>query len=287
MNRPKSSLQLRQEAEKRRAIFMIFAALLAAACVLWASVNFASPELSAETGCPIDNHSAPEAHTVILIDQTDALPADELRYVRQVIYNEYHWLPLAGRLTIRNIDAQIDQAQDVVTICRMPDEGEVNEIVANKDAVRQDFEAMAGAQLNAFLGVMATAEPQSRSPIIEAVLAVGGRTDFQKDVKARRMVVISDMIQNSDLSSHYGYSLPDGTVDSDDFNALGLKDVDVRVQYIKRRGAVMQGRKHMEFWRAFFNSRKVKSVGIGHDLGLRENADRKVWYQSSQLDKTK
>jgi hypothetical protein len=222
-----------------------------------------------------------------LIDQTDALPADELRYVRQVIYNEYHWLPLAGRLTIRNIDAQVDQAQDVVTICRMSDEGEVNEIVANKDAVRQDFEAMAGAQLDAFLKSMATAKPQSQSPIIEAVRAVGVRTDFQKDVKARRMVVISDMIQNSNLSSHYGYFLPDGTVGSDDFNALGLVNVDVRVQYIKRRGAAMQGRKHIEFWRSFFDSRQVKSVEIGHDLGLGEATGRKIWYQSDLMVKPK
>lgn len=287
MNRPKSPLQLRQETEKRRAITMIIAALVAAAFVFWASVNFASPELSTETGCPIDNHLAPEAHTIILIDQTDALPADELKYARQVIYNEYHWLPLAGRLTIRNIDGQIDQAQDVVTVCRMSDEGEVNEIVANKDAVRQDFDAMAGAKLNAFLENMAIAKPQSRSPIIEAVFAVGGRTDFQKDVKARRMVVLSDMIQNSDLSSHYGTSLPDGTVGADDFNALGLKDVDVRIQYIRRRGASMQGRKHIEFWRSFFDSRQVKSVEIGHELALGEAADRKIWYQSNQPEKAK
>ncbi|HEY0027215.1 MAG TPA: hypothetical protein VGC35_05045 [Allosphingosinicella sp.] len=260
---------------------LIAAALGTVAVLVTVGVATAEPRRDTITGCNMESNAAPPAHTLILIDQTDALPQDELEYARRLIFNEYYWLPVDGLLTIRNIRAQSAKAVDIA-VCRMPGSHEVNPFTTTPEAVEKDFKRSAGAQLDQFLSDMARAPSEDRSPILEAVAAAARRPDFGEDISKRRLVMLSDMIQNSDAYSHYGrrsLELPPAAARRFDPDLTG---VEVRIHYVERPESSVQGEDHQGFWQEYFDERGASKPAVGHTLGLGEARTRKIWYAPAQ-----
>lgn len=154
------------------------------------------------TGCPISSVS-PDAHTVILVDETDQLSRVDLRYAEELIQTEYSWLPVGGRLTVRTIVSDDAVGEDIV-VCRLDDGSSVLGIAKTAKKVKRDYELIAGKRLTELLAKLQTAPEQTSSPILESIRDTFDQSDFSSSVGARRLVVLSDMAQHSDLSSHYG-----------------------------------------------------------------------------------
>ena len=96
------------------------------------------------------------------------------------------------------------------------------------------------------------------SPIIETVRYVRNKefpraADMATEDKRRRhtIFVISDLLQNSELLSHYdGLPTVDGLPQS---LALNLSGIDIGVRYLRsRRDAHLQSGEHFAWWRKFF-----------------------------------
>jgi hypothetical protein len=229
-----------------------------------------------KTGCPM-NHKAPAAHSVVLVDETDALSRDELAYAKAVILNEYYWLPIGGRMTVRNIIAEPDLAEDIV-VCRMDDGSKALGLASNPRMLRASFQKVAGARLDDLYTALRKAPLQKMSPIMEYVAATMDRPNFGSDVKDRRLVVISDMAQHSDLFSQYGHDRhPRPTDDAMEQLRRDLTDVHVRIHYVPRRSlAKLQGPAHRAFWIDYFKHMHADTA-LGHSLLIGEDPQRETW----------
>lgn len=261
--------------DRRKAILLagsVAFLIVAAAAVV---IIFKPPPVNPETGCPVRD-GAPPAHTILLIDETDSFTPAELRYARDLIRTEYAWLPPGGRLTVRNILADPDEDQEV-TICRMRDASSALGIMVNPEALQRTFERLAGAQLESLIDGLATAEPQSSSPILEAASAVMDRPDFGRGIANRRLVIESDFLQHSDLATQYGRGAPSLSEEAQDRLWRDMHGVHVRLHYIPRRSqANIQGRRHQAFWTDWFESMSADDVALGHDLLIGEEPDRPI-----------
>jgi len=233
------------------------------------------PKLDPSTGCP-PGQGAPPAHTLILVDETDSLTRQELGYARALIRTEYQWLPMGGRLTVRNIVADPNAAEEI-SVCRMSDGGDVLGIFKNPKKVKRDFQKTAGAKLDKLYADLAVAPPQDASPILEFLSQAMDRPDFGMGVPTRRLVVLSDFAQHSDLVSHYGPH-PNLTLGEDVRDELwrDMNDVEARLHYIPRRKlAQLQGARHRAFWTSHLRRMHANAL-IGHDLLLGEDRTREI-----------
>ena len=270
-----------QRSEHRRAWWIIGLATVVLVGVLSAAVMFQPAKLGAN-GCPLDNHRAPVAKTVIMIDQTDALPPTELAYVRRLVKNEYAWLPKQGALNIRLISGEAPDGVSALTACRMSDGSDALGIIDNPVAMHKDYERKVGAALNTFLDGMASQPEQAQSPILEAVTAAMNDPEFAPDIATRRLVIVSDMAQNTPAFTQYGRKRPATALPATAAGTFAAKftGTAVRVQYIRRPKLAWQGVAHQAFWRRYFTQRGASDVAIGHELALGEPSGRQIWYDA-------
>lgn len=263
--------------KKDRVGYTIMAASAAALALLGiTAATGRSAKVDKTTGCPLDHH-APVAHTVILIDETDQLNRDELAYAKALVLNEYHWLPLGGRLTVRNIVADPDQGEDIV-VCRMNDGSASSGLTSNPKMERAQFEKVAGARLNQLYASLSTAAPQDYSPLLESIAAAANRPNFGGDVAQRRLVILSDMAQHSEEFSQYGGKghLRPPPEAAEEFKP-DLKGVEVRIHYVQRHKLVgLQGTSHRNFWTGYLHHLGA-GVAIGHNLRIGEEPSRETW----------
>jgi hypothetical protein len=231
------------------------------------------------TGCPINNR-APAAHTVILVDETDRLGRADLRYARELIMTEYGWLPVGGRLTVRNIRSDPDQAEDIV-VCRMRDKSATGGLTSNSRQLKKQFDRTAGLRLNSLLADLETAPVETRSPIRESIAAVADRTDFSSATSIRRLIVLSDFAQHSGLDSDYDRRRRVLSAVALDELTRDFSEVEIRLHYIRRPSLNwLQGDAHRRSWETYLEDMGAH-VAVGHDLRLGETDDREVWINAA------
>lgn len=275
----------RAQARKRRDNrmgFIIFGIAGLVAISVVAGALLYGPAKAGPDGCPLGAHAAPPAKTIILVDQTDTLPKPELVYLRSLIINEYHWLPMNGVLAVRGIHPDMEETKDQIVVCRISDGSDSDGVFSTPQALKRDFDRKVGKRLDDFLGEIAATRPAPTSPIAEAVAATFGDTRFGSDIKARRLVVMSDMAQNTAVYTQYHRSdkarfiLPD-----EDDLAADMANTTVRIQYVRRRSIPFQGPRHIRFWKRYFEKMGAGDIAIGHALGIGESADRPIWHDTA------
>jgi hypothetical protein len=284
MARPRLSAAEERRKAKRREdmrgyaiIGACFAVLIAAGLLGWTVLQ--KPPLDPHTGCPVD-HRTLAAHTVILIDETDELSRDELRYAKSLIMTEYSWLPIGGRLTVRNIVEDPDLGEDIV-VCRMEDGSHSLGLVSNRRKLRQDFQRIVGARLEDLFTALRMAKPQKYSPILEYIAAVFDRPDFGKNIKERRVVLLSDMAQHSKLFSQYRRHRGGLPADTERELHRDMTGAHVRIHYIVRpKLRALQTEAHRRFWIEYLRGQGA-DVALGHELLIGEDPNRETWNDES------
>lgn len=256
--------------EDRRALLILGFSLLAiggAGALAWTS---RTPALDAATGCP-RGQILPEAHTVVLVDQTDALSPRQIDYARSLILLEYQRLPMGGRLTVRPIDADPESVARDFSRCRVRRGDEVSGVATNPDLIEAEFRRSVGDALNGYLEELETQAEAESSPIIETVDSVAESRDFGPSVEERRLVLLSDMAQHSEALDQY---VAAGAYPLEPARPLVPRNfggVEVRVHYLRRPSlAELQGPDHQRFWRSWFKAAGAE-VELGWGLQLAED----------------
>lgn len=266
----------RRRAEVRRAVIILGVA--GAVIVLMAVMLFLgrTPRLDVASGCPAGQITPPEA-TEVLIDQTDSLSARQIDYVKTLILAEYNRLTPAGKLVVRSIRA--DPADETeFARCRVRRGDEVSAITANPDMIEQSFRQTVGDALNSFMNSLRSVSTAPRSPILESIDAALDTPDFGSTVKGRRLVIVSDMAQNSAQDSMYkgpgsGLTLSDGAKDT---LARDMRGVVVRVHYVRRPELeAIQTPRQRAFWTDWFDAQGA-NVRLGWGLQLVDPRSHKV-----------
>lgn len=252
----------RKAQEDRRALLILGFSLLAiggAGALAWSA---RTPALETGSGCP-RGQIVPDVHTVVLVDQTDALTQRQVDYARSLILLEYQRLPAGGRLTVRPIDADPDSTARDFSRCRVRRGTEVSGLTTNPDVVEAEFRRTVGDALNGYLEDLETRPVAEASPIMETVETVAESRDFGPNVDRRRLVLLSDMAQHSGRVDQYAdrsFALDDA---SRDLLPRNFRGVEVRVHYVERPSlAALQGPEHERFWRSWF-----RTAGADAQLG--------------------
>lgn len=228
-----------------------------------------TPAVDRATGC-LSGRIAPDGHTLVLVDQTDALTPRQIIYVKSLILAEYEGLRTGDRLTVRALDADPNATGREWSRCRVRRGAEVSGVTNNPDLIEADFRRIVGDSLNGFLDALERQPQADASPILETVDSAFDAPDFGGNVGRRRLVIVSDLAQHSGVNDQYAddgdrFDVAQGTARALTRDMAG---VDVRLHYVRRPPLVrLQTPDHRRFWTDWFR-RQGADVEIGWGLQL-------------------
>jgi hypothetical protein len=213
------------------------------------------PETDDVTGCRTDREDP--AHTIVLVDQSDPFNATDLDWVRSLLDGEARGLERYGRLTlvVPNSASPYDPVQ-VFTGCSPGSAAEANPIFQNPKMIEQAWERKFHEPLmtRADEALADTVAPSS--PLMEAMYTLADRPDFQDHVPARRLILVSDLMQHSP-----GFSMYKNGADEDAWAAsdiadmrAGLDSVQVVARIVPRQQYALPLGDVKAFWRDWFEA---------------------------------
>lgn len=234
--KPKSSVG-KDRAKKIAYAQLAFAALVILGLV-WAvySVTRDRKALDPVTACPTSASSI----VVLLVDVTDPLTLAQ----RQDFLNQLERLrasvPRYGKLAIFQVDAASNELlRPVIERCNPGTAADVDEMTGNPAAVEEKYETLFKRPLDEAFGQLMSASGAERSPILESVQSVA-LTELKRpsvEGKPMRLIIASDLLQNTDRISFYGrVPAPQELLDSDAFRILrtDLKGIKVELWMLQR-----------------------------------------------------
>lgn len=211
------------------------------------------PGTDKETGCRLDRQDP--AHTIILVDQSDPFNATDLDWVRSLLDGEARAMPRYGRLTLAvpNSASPFDPVT-VYSVCSPGSADEANPIFQNPKMIAAAWEKKFHAPMidKADEALRDTVAPSS--PLMEAIYTIGDRPDFQDHVPARRLILVSDLMQHSKGFSMYRSGADAEKYAASDLAAMraGLDGVEVAARIVPRQQYVLPLEEVKLFWRDWF-----------------------------------
>lgn len=210
--------------------------------------------------CPVDGIQR-VGHTVILIDQSDVIEQGYFAYLEELIQDIKFKLNRGEKLSIYTISDSVNRLPTRIFALCSPGGGDtVNPLISTPAKARQVFRQKFQQPLKAMVRQLDPAKNSSKSPIMEALTFLQGTIDFQLQAGPRRLIIFSDMLQNSTYS-HYRTDVSFRKFrNSKQSRALiaDLTGVEVEIHYVLRttRNRV-QGVGHIDFWRQYFGQSGV------------------------------
>ena len=236
--------------------FIALGVTVAVLVALAASALWPRGEYDPKTLCPQDGDYS---RTAVLIDATDSLSKTQVKTIREEIDTLRERLALHEWVGIFVLDEDnLVLPSPEVALCYPGDESTANPLYENPRQIRRRFEREFRAPIKAAVERLAGLPSKPTSPILEMIRAVALDRNFDS-TKGRRLIVVSDLLQNVADYSHYRTS-PDfeqwrDTPYAREFLQLSLLDVDVDILYLKRTDArSLQTRGHVAFWEDYFDA---------------------------------
>jgi len=208
-----------------------------------------------QTNCP---PSGPKAVHLVIFDQSDPVSPQQAQRIRQVMQQLKMAAQVGDRFDIYSFEGDTRNVLEPrLVMCRPPEKA--NEWIENVEKARRRYEDF-GRKLDAIVDELLKASTRPTSPIIESLRAASitsfGPLSESKEI-AFRVTLFSDMIQHSELCSHYR--------NDPDFGQLArsaawpssrpdLKSAETEVFYLLRPdakragGRAIQTRGHQNFW---------------------------------------
>ena len=206
-----------------------------------------------ENLCP----ATPSSITVLLVDVTDPLSVAQRQDFQNQLIRLRNSIPRYGKLIVVKVDSAASQLlAPVIERCNPGTAEDVNEWTGDPNGLqkmhREGFEEPVG---RAFEG-LSRASGAERSPIFESVQSVSLTELLPPDVVElpRRLVIVSDLLQNTDAVSFYsGLPDPAALLSSANFRRVrsDLRDVEVEIWMLERSDAPRtQPRALIDLWDA-------------------------------------
>lgn len=147
----------------------------------------------------------PAAIVSILVDTTDTLPTRSQAKAKAVIAEAIEAAPSNTLITVFGISSEAEEhIRPLLTICRPDDGSEASELTASPGLMKQRFEEGFFIPINTVFDRLLSAESSDSSPIIEAIESASVEALLpHKNVVNKRLIVISDFLQHSNVISFY------------------------------------------------------------------------------------
>lgn len=185
-------------------LLAVVLAVVVGALVLRGRVAADLVALDPQTQCPLDG---PRSVTVVMVDRTDPISAITQLALRNELKGVAGATPRYGALYLYAVDGASDGVPAPLFMrCNPGDASSVSGLTRSKAKVQAQFEQGFSNPLNTVLAELTEVRSASASPIMEAVQAAA-LTAFgdaaAKGATTRRLIVVSDFMQNSDRVSFY------------------------------------------------------------------------------------
>lgn len=228
--------------------------VIAAALVGFFVVNQRKPHIDPETLCA---EAGPGALTVILVDATDPISPLQRASIENQFAKLQSSIARGERIDIYEIRDAEAVLQPRLGLCRPQSAAEVNEMTGNKSIAQRRFDERFRTPFDEVVDAMLERPEGATSPIMEAVQgATVASLSKWTTAQSKRLVVISDMLENGAGGVHYRGAPTMEAFKRDaayDRVRANLKGVSVEIWYLRRdAGAPVQGRAHIEFWSDYF-----------------------------------
>ena len=214
--------------------------------------------------CPA---GGPRGHFVLLVDKTDPLTftqkaAFQVR-LRELIEKR---TPPGYLLSVFVLGESFqDNARPLVELCNPGDGSDRSPLTANPAHLRRRYEERFIAPLMAEADALQAATPAKTSPIFEMLQLVGINAFQSRGVKGeRRLIVMSDMLQNTAQFSMYSGPSDFGAFASSDYGRrvqAQLAGVEVELDILVDTPA-LQTRRHLKFWEDWFDRAGARIVRV-------------------------
>lgn len=196
------------------------------------------------------------AHTVLVIDRTDVIDRVALQALERLIERVKADMKQNERFSVFSIEADRSYLpRPLFSLCNPGTKRQANVIVQTPEKIQRRFEKEFAEPLQKMMSELSPKKEAEISPILETITAISQMDDFNDSLVERRLILFSDMLQNSRYT-HYNrsYDFPKFLDGFPSFAAISLNNVRVEISYITRKRArALQGNEHMAFWRRFFN----------------------------------
>jgi hypothetical protein len=219
------------------------------------------PPIDAETLCRTDRALA--AHTFILVDSTDRLEPRHRRRLRAVVAQERTRLKPYERLSIAAVRPDRPQEPRLLfSLCNPGDGRDANPLFQNTKRAQERFDETFGTELDRAVRRASGGRAARASPITASIRAVAADPEFGPSIRARRFVLISDLLEHDPV----GFTLYVSQTDYGRFRAAGarapdLNGVAVRIAVLDRPDhADRQTYARERFWPNYFDESDASSV---------------------------
>lgn len=176
---------------------IVLASVLVLSVLVWA---FRPPSLDAATLCPTDRPVA--GHTLVIVDRTDRWNPGVGGVLTELLEDARNETQKQQKFSIVSLDAS-QTTRPLFSICNPGKPTFLTDLYRGRRYTERDFdERFVGAAESVITEVSQPSEA-SKSPIVETVRRAMRRSDFNHAIPDRRLILISDMRQNSDQMNIY------------------------------------------------------------------------------------
>jgi hypothetical protein len=251
-------------------ILLLLLAIAAGGALAWFYFSAAPrPVLDAQSLCPV---TGPQGVTVVLVDTSDDLPETTRREVLGQLDDMITTLPPFYRLDIRVLDIAGVRSRSLFSKCNPGDGAGLSEWTDNPRIARlrwiEDFRKPAVAAVK---NSIAAAKAAS-SPIMAAIqdIAIDQFTAASTQNARKTLYIISDMIEYTRDYSQYARA---GDLSFARYKQspaylkfrTDLHGATVIIRYVTRQTggqSVIDGTKHMEFWKEWIEDNRGVFGGV-------------------------
>ena len=215
--------------------------------------------------CPVDG---PNFIHVVLIDRSDPITPLQAVRVQQMIDDLVKTARPGERFDLYVAEGDGKNLMPSVKICSVSRGADANQLYENPAMIERKFQERFVAPLTSEVTRLMEPSTRPNSPILESIRTIAITSFGTAPKAAKSLTIVSDLIQNSPLNSHFKGETNFGDLQRrpqwSELHA-NLEKVDVRVLYLQRpaarrpNGQPIQNRGHQDFWKDVLEASRVKS----------------------------
>jgi len=228
--------------------------------------------LDKDTHCPATGATS---ITAVLFDTTDPLPEVTLADLENKFADVVQTIEPGGYLWIGTLSGTPSEVPKLYARCNPGDRDSVDWKTQNPKKRQELWENDFRKPLDGIFDRIRNGIPADRSPIMAGIqqvkLSVFDKVQTSGDAVPKRLIVASDMIENTEDYSQYSSGVSVAAYKDSRASEkywTNLDGVEVTVLYVNRPDKPFKGPEHGEFWFDWVSSNKGKWGGMERLEGL-------------------
>lgn len=235
--------------------------------ISYAALVLQPEEYDPETLCLV---GAVPSHSVLVIDKTDLYTPAQATRIEALAFQTRDRLAVGERFSLFELDERGELTHtNRFSLCN-PGRGEqINPLYRNPERVEARYQSLFERPLQRALADLIRPKDAPQSPILEALARLANEPGFDRSVPQRRIMLVSDMLQNSALYSVYGQArndlanrlpAPDAVARQIESQyGTALNGVEVEISFVAQAGWTPEQRAILQsHWQAVFSRLGVR-----------------------------